>query len=78
LQALGGVLFTEYRVSVLLISILLFLSRVASLALTLSITSSIVANNVNKVFLVKEIFITKTQEVTYQLLRNPNYILKIF
>jgi len=75
---LGGILFTEYRISILLASILLFLSRVAALALTLSVTSSITANNVSKVFLVKEILLSKSQDVSYQLLRNPNNILKIF
>jgi len=67
LEVLGGILFTEYCLSILLISILLFLSRVASLALTLSVTSSIVANNVNKVFLEKNILLTKRQEVEAQI-----------
>jgi len=68
LEVLGGILFTEYSLSVLLISILLFLSRVASLALTLSFTSRIVANNFNKAFIVKEVFLTKRQEITFQIL----------
>jgi NADH:ubiquinone oxidoreductase subunit 6 (subunit J) len=35
LHAIGGILYTEYKVSVILASILLFLSRVGALALTL-------------------------------------------
>jgi len=40
LRALGGVLYTEYKVSVILASILLFLSMVGALALTLFFPSS--------------------------------------
>jgi NADH:ubiquinone oxidoreductase subunit 6 (subunit J) len=40
LRALGGILYTEYKVSVILASILLFLSMVGALALTLFFPSS--------------------------------------
>ena len=40
LHAIGGILYTEYKVSVILASILLFLSRVGALALTLFFPSS--------------------------------------
>ena len=40
LRAIGGILYTEYKVSVILASILLFLSRVGALALTLFFPSS--------------------------------------
>ena len=40
LRAIGGVLYTEYKVSVILASILLFLSMVGALALTLFFPSS--------------------------------------
>jgi len=78
LQALGSVLFTEYRRSIFLISILLFLSRVGALTLTLSIVSNLNIGSIKNTFLIEDILITKSQNVSYQLMRNSNHILKLY
>ncbi len=66
LRALGGVLYTEYKISVLIIAVLLFLARVGALAVTL-------ISNDQSVFRVSERPKIKIQDANYQARRHPLY-----
>jgi len=65
LRALGAILYTEYRVSVILASLLLFVSRVGALAVTLFFPKN--------QFSTEEINSIKRQEANNQAIRNPKF-----
>jgi hypothetical protein len=48
------------------------------LTLTLSIVSNLNIGSIKNTFLLEEILITKSQNVSYQLRRNSNHILKLY
>ena len=57
LRSIGGILFTQYLLAIILISILLFISMFGSIVMTLKSTDHI---------------IIKQQDATLQGFRNPN------
>ncbi len=63
LRALGGLLYTEYKVTILLASVLLFLSRVGALVVTLFFPKSY--------FTAEEIPVMKMQDANSQVRRHP-------
>ena len=65
LRSLGAILYTEYRVSVILASLLLFVSRVGALAVTLFFPKN--------QFSTEEINSMKRQEANNQAIRNPKF-----
>ena len=66
LRSLGAILYTEYRVSVILASLLLFVSRVGALAVTLFFPKN--------QFSIEEINSIKRQEPNNQAIRNPKFM----
>ncbi len=68
LRALGGLLYTEYKVTIILASLLLFLSRVGALAVTLFLPSSTSTG-----FKVQEVPVRKRQDANYQASRHPKF-----
>ncbi len=72
LRALGGVLYTEYKVTIILASLLLFLSRVGALAVTLFLSSS------TEIFKVQEISVRKRQDANHQAMRHPSLLINSF
>jgi NADH:ubiquinone oxidoreductase subunit 6 (subunit J) len=58
-EAIGGVLFTEYKLTVIIVALLLFLSMIGSIVLTIE-TSSIQT--------------LKSQDANYQTLRHPKLL----
>jgi NADH:ubiquinone oxidoreductase subunit 6 (subunit J) len=66
LRALGAILYTEYRVSVILASLLLFVSRVGALAVTLFFPKT--------KFSVEEINSRKRQDANNQARRSPMFV----
>ncbi len=68
LRALGSILYTEYKVTVILASLLLFLSRVGALAVTLFFPKN--------QFSVEEINSRKRQDANNQTRRHPSFVVK--
>jgi len=68
LRALGGLLYTEYKITIILASLLLFLSRVGALAVTLFFPK--------KQFAVSEITSRKRQDANTQARRHPQFLFK--
>lgn len=68
LRALGGILYTEYKVTIILASLLLFLSRVGALAVTLFFPKN--------QFSVEEINSMKRQDANNQAMRHPSFVVK--
>jgi NADH-quinone oxidoreductase subunit J len=75
LRALGGVLYTEYKTSLFLGSVLLFLSRVGALAVSLSLSSDSQTKNR---FFVHQVSSIKRQDVNYQSIRHPDVLINAF
>ncbi len=69
LRALGGILYTEYKVTVILASILLFLARVGALAVTLFFSAA----SAEGVFRVNQRPKIKIQDANDQARRHPIY-----
>jgi len=69
IRALGGLLYTEYKVTVILASLLLFLSIVGALAVTLFFPKN--------VFSIEEINSIKRQDANNQARRHPNFNVKV-
>ena len=68
LRALGGLLYTEYKVTVILASLLLFLSMVGALAITLFLS----AHSSDKgLFSIQEVPTRKRQDANQQARRHP-------
>jgi len=68
LRALGGILYTEYKVTIILASLLLFLSMVGALAVTLFFPKN--------QFSVEEINSMKRQDANNQSRRHPSFVVK--
>ena len=68
LRALGGILYTEYKVTIILASLLLFLSMVGALAVTLFFPKN--------QFSVEEINSRKRQDANNQAMRHPSFSVK--
>jgi len=68
LRALGGLLYTEYKVTIILASLLLFLSRVGALAVTLFFPKN--------QFTVDEMTARKRQDANIQARRHPKFLFK--
>jgi hypothetical protein len=68
LRALGGILYTEYKVTIILASLLLFLSRVGALAVTLFFPKN--------QFSVEEINSRKRQDANNQARRHSSFTVK--
>jgi NADH-quinone oxidoreductase subunit J len=68
LRALGAILYTEYKVTIILASLLLFLSRVGALAVTLFFPKN--------QFSLDEINSRKLQDVNNQVMRHPAFTIK--
>lgn len=68
LRALGSILYTEYKVTVVLASLLLFLSRIGALAVTLSFPKN--------QFSVEDINSRKRQDANNQTRRHPSFVVK--
>ena len=75
LRALGGLLYTQYKITLLIAAILLFLSRVGALVLTLSIDSTnkntLIINSINNSNNSQTI---KRQDANHQVRRQPNLL----
>lgn len=69
LRALGGILYTEYKVTIILASLLLFLSMVGALAVTLFFPKN--------QFSVEEINSRKMQDANNQARRHSAYVVKV-
>jgi len=72
LRALGGLLYTEYKITIILASLLLFLSRVGALAVTLFLSTS------TATFKVKEFPARKFQDANHQVRRHPVLLVNSF
>lgn len=68
LRALGGLLYTEYKVTIILASLLLFVSRVGALAVTLFFPK--------KNFMIEDLTTRKRQDANIQARRHPNFLYK--
>lgn len=75
LRALGGILYTEYKSSLLIASVLLFLSRVGALAISLSLSSDALAKGR---FFINQTPIIKRQDANYQSIRHPGLLSNSF
>lgn len=72
LRALGGLLYTEYKITIILGSLLLFLSRVGALAITLFLSST------KGLFKVQEVPVRKRQDANSQARRHPVLLVNSF
>lgn len=75
LRALGGILYTEYKSSILLAAILLFLARVGALAVSLSLSSDSLTKGR---FFVDYFPDIKRQDANYQTMRHPSLVVNSF
>lgn len=67
LRALGGILFTEYKVTIILASLLLFVSRVGAIAVTLHLSADTTSKGV---FSLTQLPSIKVQDLNLQARRN--------
>ena len=70
ISALGGVLYTEYKISIILVAFLLFISRMGSLTITLGLSKS---KKINNIFFITENILIKQQDSNYQVRRNSSF-----
>ncbi len=75
LRALGGLLYTEYKITIILASLLLFLSRVGALAVTLFLSSDSDSKNF---FKVEDTPVRKRQDANHQVRRHPALLANSF
>lgn len=75
LRALGGVLYTEYKTSILLAAVLLFLARVGALTVAVSLSSD---SSTKGRFFVQNRPSLKRQDANYQAVRHANLVLNTF
>lgn len=75
LRSFGGLLYTEYKSSILIASVLLFLSRVGALALSLSLSADSIAKGR---FFINSVSMIKRQDANYQSIRHPGLLLNAF
>lgn len=68
LRALGGLLYTEYKITVILASLLLFLSIIGALVVTLFFPKNH--------FSTEELLVIKRQDANNQTRRHPNFVVK--
>lgn len=75
LRALGGILYTEYKSSLMIASVLLFLSRVGALAISLSLSADAISKGR---FFINQTPIIKRQDANYQSIRHPGLLSNSF
>ena len=75
LRALGGILYTEYKSSILIAAVLLFRARVGALAIAISLSSDSVSKGR---FYINHLSEIKRQDANYQALRHPALVLNSF
>lgn len=82
LRALGGLLYTEYKISVLVASLLLFLARVGAIAITLpstSLSSTLSANtDIPSTVAEGKGRAIKRQDANHQAIRHPSLVSSAF
>lgn len=75
LRALGGILYTEYQVTVIIASILLFFARVGALSVTLIVS---IENSKNFIIEVQANTNIKVQDPNHQTRRHPSFTTNSF